>query len=156
MDELAALIIEKLREGDGPREGIVALASYWDSDSRRNLLVQPVTKNGMRSYNILTSVWRSDRVHVAYGGWVRMTDAHIASLPALEATCNFETLEGVARFLVATVKTGRWTSPKAGVDSIAVGRRGNGLYRIWGAKCETTDDVMVWLRLMDEMRLPIA
>lgn len=155
MDELAALIIEKLREDDGPREGMVALASWWDSDSRLNLMVQPVTKNGMVSYNVLKSVWNSP-THVGYRGWGSIDDAGIASFPALKAACNFETLEGVARFLVATGRTGECSSHfKAGVQTIAVGRRCNHLYRAQGARCETTDDVLLWLRLMDEMRAPI-
>jgi len=158
MDELAELIIEKLREGDGPREGMVALASWWDSDSRLNLMVQPVTKNGMVSYNVLRAVWH-DGTLSHYGGyqkWVRLTDAQIAAFPALKAACNFETLEGVARFLVATGKTGECSSScKAGVQTIAVGRRCNRLFRAEGARCENTDDALLWLRLMDEMRAPI-
>ena len=155
MDELAALIIEKLREDDGPREGMVALASWWDADSRLNLMVEPVIRNGVRSYNVFKSVWRSV-THVGYGGWPKMTDNQIASFPALKATCNFETLEGVARFLVATGRTGECSSSfKAGVQTIAVGKRSNRLFRAQGARCETTDDVLLWLRLMDEMRPPI-
>jgi hypothetical protein len=155
MDDLAELIIKKLREDDGPREGVVALASWWDTDSRLNLMVQPVTKNGMVSYNVLRAVWRS-ATHVGYGGWVRMTDAKIASFPALKAACNFETLEGVARFLVATGKTGECSSScKAGVQTISIGRRSNRLFCALGARCETTDDALLWLRLMDEMRAPI-
>ena len=155
MDELAALIIEKLREDDGPREGVVALASWFDSDSRLNLMVQPVTKNGMVSYNVLRAAWHS-ATHVGYGGWEKLTDAQIASFPALKAACNFATLEGVARFLVATGRTGECCSScKAGVQRIAIGRRCNRLFRAQGARCETTDDVLLWLRLMDEMRAPI-
>ena len=155
MDDLVALIIEKLREDDGPREGMVALASWWDSDSRLNLVVQPVTKNGMVSYNVLRAAWHS-ATHVGYGGWEKLTDAQIASFPALKAACNFETLEGVARFLVATGRTGECSSSyKAGVQRIAIGRRCNRLFRAQGARCETTDDVLLWLRLMDEMRAPI-
>lgn len=156
MDELAALIIEKLREDDGPREGMVALASWWDNDSRLNLLVQPVIKNGVVSYNVLRSVWSSDTHYGGYGKWLRMTDDQIASFPALEATCNFETLEGVARFLVATGATGECSSfSRAGVYSIAVGRRSNYLFRVRAARCQTMEDVLLWLRLMDEMRPPI-
>jgi hypothetical protein len=155
MDELAALVIEKLREDDGPREGMVALASWWDSDSRLNLMVQPVIKDGMVSYNVLKAAWRSV-THVGYGGWLKLGDAQIASYPALKAACNFETLEGVARFLVATGRTGECSSSyKAGVQTIAVGRRCSRLFRAQGARCETTDDVLLWLRLMDEMRPPI-
>ena len=155
MDELAALIIEKLREDDGPREGVVALASWWDLTSRLNLLVQPVTKNGVVSYNVLRSVWHSP-THVGYAEWARMTDAQMASFPALKAACNFETLEGVARFLVATGRTGECSSScRAGVQRIAIGRRSNHLFRAQGARCETMEDVVLWLRLMDEMRPPI-
>lgn len=46
MDDLAALIIQKLREDDGPTRGMVALASWWYSDERFNLMVQPVIRNG--------------------------------------------------------------------------------------------------------------
>ncbi len=158
MDELAALIIEKLREDDGPREGMVALASWWDSDSRLNLMVQPVIKNGVVSYNILKSIWHDDTLshHGGYQKWRRLTDAQIAAFPAPEVVCNFATLEGVARFLVATGTTGECSSCyKAGVYSIAVGRRSNYLYSVRAARCETTDDVLLWLRLMDEMRAPI-
>ena len=154
MDELAALIIEKLREGDGPREGMVALASWWDTDSRLNLMVQPVIKNGLVSYNILKSIWRNDTL-TGYGKWLRMTDAQIASFPALEAMCNFETLEGVARYLVAMGKVGECSSTRIGVFSMAVGKRSNYLYSLRGARCDTTDEVLLWLRLMDEMRAPI-
>ena len=158
MDELAALIIEKLREDDGPREGMVALASWWDSDSRLNLMVQPVIKNGVVSYNILKSIWHDNAFshHGAYQKWLKMTDAQIASFPALEAVCNFETLEGVARYLVATGKMGECNCmSQGGVYSVAVGKRSNYLYSVRAARCETTDEVMQWLRLMDEMRAPI-
>ena len=156
MDELAALIIEKLREDDGPSEGVVALASWWDNDTRLNLMVQPVIKNGVVSYNILKSIWRSETHYGGYGKWLRMTDAEIASFPALEAVCNFETLEGVARYLFATGKMGECNCmSRGGVYSVAVGKRINRLFRAKGARCEDTDDVMLWLRLMDEMRAPI-
>ena len=118
-------------------------------------MVQPVTKNGMVSYNVLRAVWRS-ATHVGSGGWVMKTDAEIASFPALKAACNFETLEGVARFLVATGMTGECSSScKAGVQTIAIGMRSNLLFCALGARCETMDDVLLWLRLMDEMRAPI-
>ena len=158
MDELAALIIEKLREGDGPCRGMVALASWWDADSRLNLMVEPVIRNGVRSYNVFKSVWHDNAFshHGAYQKWTKMTDNQIASFPALKATCNFETLEGVARFLVATGKVGECNCmSNGGVYSIAVGKRSNRLFRAQGARCETTDDVLLWLRLMDEMRPPI-
>jgi len=158
MDELAELIIEKLREGDGPREGVVALASWWDSDSRLNLMVQPVTKNGMVSYNVLRAVWNDNTLshNGGYGKWRVKTDAQIASFPALKAACNFETLEGVARFLVATGKVGECSSScRAGVQEMVVGRRCNRLFRAKGARCENEDDALLWLRLMDEMRAPI-
>lgn len=156
MDELAALIIEKLREDDGPREGAVALASWWDSDSRLNLMVQPVTKNGTVSYNILRAAWHDDTQYGGYGKWLRLTDAQIAQYPALKAACNFATLEGVARFLVATGATGECSaSCRRGVQTMVVGRRCNRLFGAKGARCENTDDVLMWLRLMDEMRAPI-
>jgi len=159
MDELAALIIEKLREDDGPRRGMVALASWWYSDDRFNLMVQPVVKNGRLSYNILKSKWQSIEVGNApftrgQCGWMNVSDDVIKTFPPAVPVCNFLTLEQAANFLLAMGKSGECPF-RGGVRSMVVGANNNDLFRVKGAQCDTKEDVLMWLRLMDEMRPPI-
>ena len=155
MDELAALIIEKLREDDGPIRGMVALASWWSSSERLNLMVQPVVRNGMLSYNILKSVWNCG--YARRNGWNAVDDEMIDSLSPTTPVCNFETLEQVANFLVAMGNSGECPySVKGGVYSLAIGEKTNGLFRVKGASCATDQDVLMWLRLMRDMRAPVV
>ena len=161
MDELAALIIEKLREDDGPRRGMVALASWWYSDERLNLMVQPVVKNGRLSYNILKSKWQSIEVGNApftrgESGWLNVSDDVIKTFPPTVPVCNFLTLEQAANFLLAMGKSGECPIRCSHVISLVVGKDSYDLFRVKGAKCDTKEDVLTWLRLMDEMRPPIV
>ena len=126
MDDLAALIIKKLREDDGPRRGTVALASWWYSDERLNLMVQPVVRNGRMSYNILKSKWQSIQIGNARWrpdgnyGWAAVSDDQISALPPLAPVCNFLTLEQTANFLLAMGKSGECPI-RGGVGSMVVG-----------------------------------
>jgi hypothetical protein len=156
MDELAALIIEKLREDDGPQRGMVALASWWSGGDRLNLMVQPVVRNGMLSYNILKSVW-TNCGYARRNGWSAVYDELVDSLQLTTPVCNFETLEQVANFLLAMGKSGECPhSVKGGVYSLAIGEKTNGLFRVKGASCATDGDVLMWLSLMRDMRAPVV
>ena len=162
MDELAALVIEKLREDDGPRRGMVALASWWYSDERFNLVVQPVVKNGRLSYNILKSKWQSVAIGNARWcpsgnyGWAAVSDDQIKALPPAIPVCNFLTLEQTANFLIAMGKSGECPERGGFVKSMVVGAYNNNLFRCKGAQCDTKEDVLTWLRMMDDMRPPIV
>lgn len=161
MDDLAALIIKKLREDDGPRRGTVALASWWHSDERFNLMVQPVVKDGRLSYNILKSKWQSIQIGNARWrpdgnyGWAAVSDDQIRALPPMMPVCNFLTLEQTANFLLAMGKSGECPL-KGGVRSMVVGENNNNLFRGKGAQCDTKEDVLTWLCLMREMRAPVV
>ena len=161
MDDLAALIIQKLREDDGPMRGMVALASWWYGDERFNLMVQPVVRNGRLSYNILKSFWHSVEIGNARWcasgncGWAAVSDDQIKTLPPMIPVCNFLTLEQTANFLIAMGKSGDCPA-KGGLRSIVIGANNNNLFRAKGAQCNTKEDVLMWLRLMKEARFPVV
>ena len=156
MDDLAALIIQKLREDDGPMRGMVALASWWYGDERFNLMVQPVVRNGRLSYNILKSFWHSVEIGNIRGcGWTAVSDDQIRTLPPMIPVCNFLTLEQTANFLIAMGKSGDCPA-KGGLRSIVIGANNNNLFRAKGAQCNTKEDVLMWLRLMKEARFPVV
>lgn len=156
MDDLAALIIYKLREDDGPTNGMVALASWWFGDERLNVIVQPVIRNGVRSYNILKSFWRSVEVGQVRGcGWTNVSDDKMSTFLPTIPVCNFETIEQAADFLLAMGKSGECPY-RGGVYSLVIGKNNNSLFRVKGSQCETKTDVLMWLRLMMDMRAPIV
>ena len=156
MDDLAALIIQKLREDDGSMRGMVALASWWYGDERFNLIVQPVLRNGRLSYNILKSFWRSVEVGNIRGcGWTAVSDDQIKTFPPTIPVCNFLTLEQTANFLIAMGKSGDCPA-KGGVRSMVIGANNNNLFRANGAQCDTKEDVLVWLRIMKDARFPVG
>jgi hypothetical protein len=156
MDDLASLIIQKLREDDGPTRGMVALASWWYGDERLNVVVQPVLRNGVQSYNILKSFWRSVEVGNVRGcGWTNVPDDKMSTFQPTIPVCNFETIEQAADFLLAMGISGECPY-KGGVYSLVIGKNNNGLFRVRGSQCSTKEDVLMWLCLMRDMRAPIV
>lgn len=160
MDDLVALVIKKLREDDGSRRGMVALASWWHADKRLNLMVQPVVRNGRLSYNILKSKWESVDIGNARWcasgnyGWAAVSDDQIKAFPRTVPVCNFQTLEQTANFLMAMGRSGECPI-KGGVRSMVVGANNNDLFRGKGAQCDKKEDVLTWLHVMHDMRAPV-
>ena len=153
MDELVGLVLEKLREDDKALDTVL-LASWSDSYRRLNLLVQPVTRNGRLSYNILRSLWYKGGAPVY--DWKALTDAEYAALPQPEPMCNFEQIHMVADYLVAAGNMDESPSKlKDEVHSLAVGKWDTALYRQKGAYRANTEQVRRWLHLMFHMRPPV-
>ena len=148
MDELAELIIEKMSEGDGFLK-TVALCSWWRGPKRVNILVQPAIKQGMLSYNIHWNIW----VEPAYCScWDQLRDTQIEKLPKWSPLCNFKTIEQVANYLFVMSKHGEIPLDEKVVHSLVIGQWTNALFRQKGARCESADEVLMWLRVMQDMR----
>ena len=152
MDELVGLVLEKLREDDKALDTVL-LASWSDSYRRLNLLVQPVTRNGRLSYNILRSLWSKD-FHAR--NWRVLTDEEYAAQPQFEPVCNFERIDMVVDYLISAGNM--QDSPcklKDEVHTLAVGKWDTALYRQKGAYRANTEQVRRWLHLMFHMRPPV-
>ena len=153
MDELVGLVLEKLREDDKALDTVM-LASWTDPYRRLNLLVQPVTRNGRLSYNILRSMWYKGGASVY--DWKAMTDAQYAALPKFEPVCNFEQSDMVVDYLIAAGNMGDSPCKLTNeVQSMAVGKWDAALYRQAGAYRAQPEQIRRWLHLMRFMRPPV-
>ena len=123
-------------------------------------MVQPVVRNGRLSFNILKSKWQSVEIGNARWcasgnyGWAAVSDDQIKALPRTVPVCNFLTLEQTANFLIAMGRS-RECPHRGGVESMVVGQNDNSLFRTKGAPCDTKEDVLMWLRVMHDMRAPV-
>ena len=152
MDELVGLVLEKLREDDKPLDTVL-LASWSNGYNRLNLLVQPVTRNGRLSYNILRSMW-SKGFHER--DWRVLTDAHYAAQPPFEPVCNFEQIDDVVAYLISAGNMHDSPSKLTNeVHTLAVGKWDTALYRQQGAYRAPPEQIRRWLYLMRCMRSPV-
>ena len=154
MDDLAALIIKKLREDDGPTRGMVTLASWWWRGVRVNYIVEPVTRNGTVSFNVFKSRWNTC---VEHHEWVKLSDDAFARLPAYEPLCNFSSIGDAAKFVYDMAESGDNPNKHCGVQSLVIGPWSSALHRRTdGVSCKSSREVLAWMSHMMTMRPPIS
>ena len=97
MDDLAATVIDQLKQDDGSSP-FVALATWrtHHTDQWDHILIVPVTKNGTTSFNVLTLKW------TVYG--YRVDNDQFERDWNPQQLCNFANGEQAAQFLMATAK----------------------------------------------------
>ena len=150
MDDLAALIIKKLREDDGPNPGMVTLASWWWRGERVNYIVEPVTKNGTVSFNVFKSKWRTS---IAHHEWAKLSDDSFATLSAYVPLCNFSSVAEAAKFVYDMSEAGDNPNKHCGVQSLVIGPWNNALHRRTdGVCCRSWGEVHAWMGHMRTMR----
>ncbi len=150
MDDLAALIIQKLREDDGPTRGMVTLASWWWRGVRVNYIVEPVTRNGTVSFNVFKSKWRTG---IEHHEWVQLSDDSFTKLPAYEPLCNFSSVEEAAKFVYDMSESGDNPNRHCGVQSLVIGPWDHALHRRTdGVCCRSSREVYAWMSHMTTMR----
>ena len=121
MDDLAQTVMEQLRREDSASPFVV-LATWKHAlkKIRNDVLVRPITKNGVISYNVETQTWdwQWSVSHV--------DDENIQELWNPEKVCNFATSAEAARFLmfVAAERNARFGGNDRPCVRLSVGRFG--------------------------------